>query len=305
MDKQEAIDYVLDELDKGRSPAEITAALSRKLGAPVELVSKFVRQTTVRYQQSKAGLGQSLTAGQKPVAANQEPLTYSPKPSAYSLQPTAFSQPKGANSLQPTAYDLQIAANRPAAVGMEAREAIPEPNAAYAPPLLAMETRPAAETRPVAEIQPAAETPALVEREGMGSAELEKFILDKLGTNTRDSDVVLGVIERTGMEYRQAQRLVSRVGARNLKKVTTRQNCLIVSLALVFLAVGLVLLGASVIVAYQIRFLLPSPNNLSYEQIQAAYEKGRNLVPWAFITGLVLSVGGGMGLFSAIRKQME
>jgi hypothetical protein len=94
------------------------------------------------------------------------------------------------------------------------------------------------------------------------------------------------------------------VGARNYHKVTTRQNCLFIPLALVFLAAGLVLLGASIVEAYQIQFLLPSPNNLSYDQIQAAYERGR-ILPWAFVTSLVLSVGGGIGLFSAIRKQME
>ncbi len=76
MDKQEAIDFVLDELDKGRSRAEITAALSRKLGAPVDLVSKFVAQTATRYQQSKA---------------RGKPTAFSLQPTAASLQPTAGS----------------------------------------------------------------------------------------------------------------------------------------------------------------------------------------------------------------------
>ena len=116
--------------------------------------------------------------------------------------------------------------------------------------------------------------------------------------------MALGVVERTGMEYRQAQRLVSRVGAKNYKKVTARQNCVIIPLAVLALVAGLVLLGASVFEAYQIRVLLPSPNNLSMEQVQAAVERGRDL-PWAFITGLALAVGGGIGLIAAIRKQME
>ena len=106
------------------------------------------------------------------------------------------------------------------------------------------------------------------------------------------------------MDYGQAQRLVSRVGARNYKKVARRQNCLIIPLAVLALVAGLVLLGASVFEAYAIRVLLPSPNNLSMEQVQAAVERGRDL-PWAFITGLALSVGGCIGLISAVRKQME
>ncbi len=150
----------------------------------------------------------------------------------------------------------------------------------------------------------AAEPLAPAGRETAVSPELEKYILDELGKSKREGDVVLGVVERTGMEYRQAQRLVSRVGAKNYKKVTARQNCVIIPLAVLALVAGLVLLGASVFEAYQIRFLLPSPNDLNIEQVQAAVQRGRSL-PWAFITGLALAVGGGIGLVGAIRKQME
>jgi hypothetical protein len=274
MDKQEAIDYVLDELDKGRSLPEITAALSRQLGAPGDMVGKFVTQTAERYAQSKAALGESL-------AASPQPLTTVQKQSGFGPPPAAFSQPLSPKSQPPIAVTPQTAANQPSA----AVEPLPEPDASYEPPPPAEPLPPAG---PVSDVSP----------------ELEEYILDELGKNRRDSDVVLGVVEKTGMEYRQAQRLVSRVGARNYKKVTSRQNCLIIPLALVALVAGLVLLGASVIEAYQIRFLLPSPNNLNMEQVQAVVERGRDL-PWAFITGLALSVGGCIGLISAIRKQME
>ena len=307
MDKQEAIDFVLDELDKGRGLPEITAALSRQLGAPQDLVGKFVTQTAERYQQSKAALGKPSAASQQPSAfgphpsaASQQPSALSPQPSAGSPQPSAGSPQPSAAASQPAvsqlaasqmaAYNPQTAVSQAALAGSEletaAVEPLPEPDT-YAPP-------------PVE----AAETPVPVEREPAVSPRLEKFILDELGKNKREGDVVLAVVERTGMEYARAQRLVSRVGAKNYKKVTARQNCLIIPLALLALTAGLVLLGASVIEAYQIRFLLPSPNNLNMEQIQAAVERGREL-PWAFITGLALSVGGGIGLFSAIRKQME
>ncbi len=282
MDKQEAIDFVLDELDKGRSPAEITAALSRRLGAPIDLVSKFVRQTALRYQQSKATLGQPLAASSQPAAPKPPPAAYTPQPSAFSQPPSAGTPQPLARSPQPSAYSAPPAAySQPSAPA----EPIPEPAPVYLEPA-------AAEPLPPVEPELAA-TPAL-----------EKFILNELGKNAREGDVVLQVVEKTGMNYRQAQRLVSRVGAKNYKKVTTRQNCLIIPLALLFLVAGLVLLGASIVEAAQIRFLLPSPNNLSIEQIQAAYERGRSL-PWAFGVGLALSLGGGFGLFSAIQKQRE
>lgn len=297
MDKQDAIDFVLDELDKGRSPAEITAALSRKLDAPVELVGKFVRQTKQRYEQSQGVSRQPLAGSQKPSASGPQPSAFSQQPLAGSQKPPAYSQPPAAHSQPPAAYSEQPLAGslQPSSGGLmpadyrqpeAAAEALPDPNKAY-------------EAAPVMEAAPVEQ----VEREAADALELEKYILDQLGKNKREGDIVLGVVERTGWDYKQAQRMVSRVGARNYKKVTARQNCLIIPLAVVFLIAGLILLGASVFEAYQIRIFLPSPD-LSLEQVQAAVERGRNL-PWAFITGLALSLGGGFGLISAIRKQME
>jgi hypothetical protein len=285
MDKQEAIDFVLDELDKGRGLPEITAALSRQLGAPPDLVGKFVAQTAQRYQQSKAALGQPPAAVQKPPSPSQVPPVFGAPPPATG-QPPAASQPPLATSYEPFDPDRRVVGSNPQPASVAAMvEPLPKPDAYEPPPVVA-------------------EAPAPPERDAVVSPELEKFILDELGKNKRQGDVVLGVVERTGMEYRQAQRLVSRVGAKNYKKVTARQNCLIIPLAVIALVAGLVLLGASVFEAYAIRVLLPSPNNLSIEQVQAAVQRGREL-PWAFITGLALSVGGGIGLISAVRKQME
>jgi hypothetical protein len=309
MDKQEAIDFVLDELDKGRSPAEITAALSRRLGAPIDLVSKFVRQTSLRYQQSKAALGEPLATSQKQSAPSQKPLASSQPPSAFSQPPPAASQKPAAISQKPLAPSQQ-----PAAIGLQPPAASQQPIAASHEPIASGQPPAAYKAQMAAEeaiplpnaeyTMPAEQTPRRAEREAAISPELEKYILDELGKNKREGDVVLGVVERTGMEYREAQRMVSRVGARNYKKVTARQNCLIIPLAVIALVAGLVLLGASVIEAYQIRFLLPSPNDLNLEQVQAAVQRGREL-PWAFVTGLALSLGGGIGLIGAIRKQME
>jgi hypothetical protein len=298
MDKQEAIDFVLDELDKGRSPAEITAALSRRLGAPIDLVSKFVRQTTVRYQESKAAVSQG------PAAVSKQPSADSRQPSAFSAQPQAASQKPATISQPPAAY------SQPPIAASQEPLAVSQPPAAYSPQTVAYSaqtTARAEEPIPLPDVGYATQeelAPAPVGRETTVSPELEKFILDELGKHTRQGDVVLGVVEQTGMEYQQAQLLVARVGSRNYKKVTARQNCLIIPLAVIALVAGLVLLGASVFEAYEIRVLLPSPNNLSMEQVRAAVERGRDL-PWAFITGLALAVGGGIGLIGAIRKQME
>lgn len=44
MNKQEAIDFILKQLDQGHSREEVAAALSEKMGAPLDLVSKFIAQ---------------------------------------------------------------------------------------------------------------------------------------------------------------------------------------------------------------------------------------------------------------------
>jgi len=297
VDKQQAIDFVLDELDKGRSLSAITAALSSQLGAPADLVGKFVSQTAERYAQSKGVLPPTPPSNPPLTVANRWSSSYGQSPSAPDLNHPGYGQPPAASDSQPTAYSRPPVADSQETGGFHdeagtaaAMEAIPEPNPRYiqAPAAITGETSFAPEK----------------ELEAATAPDLEKFILGELGKNKREGDIVLAVVERTGMEYRQAQRMVSRVGARNYKKVAAKQNCLIIPLAVVFLIAGLVLLGASVAEGYQLRFILNSPNNLSGEQIQQAYDRGRDL-PWAFITGLALSLGGSIGLFSALRKQMD
>ena len=200
MDKQEAIDFVLDELDKGHSLTDITSTLSLKLGAPPEVVGKFVTQTAERYQQSQAAL--------------KFPTSSSQMPSAFSAPPKAPPPP-----VIPSA-SLPSQPVRP--------EPIPEPNPVYQAPVVPV-AAPASQAAPAADLASASEAIGQVGKEA-ASPELEKFILDQLGKNKKVSDVVLLVVEKTGMEYRAAQRLVSRVGARNAKKVAAKQNCVIIPL---------------------------------------------------------------------------
>ncbi len=222
MDKQEAIDFVLDELDKGRSPAEITAALSRRLGAPVDLVSKFVRQT-----------GDPLPAVEgcpgEPSAC--EPTSHrrsSQQPSAFSAQPSSR-QPAAsrlhANSRWTLARSLQDPANLQAAASQQpvafdgqaagigaVEEALPLPNAS----IRCQRSR----------------LRAPAEREAAVSAELEKFILDELGKDKarRRCGAGSGREDRHGIPASPAT--WSRGWAlENYKKVTARQNCLIIPLA--------------------------------------------------------------------------
>jgi hypothetical protein len=45
MDKQDAIDFIVQEYENGLSPTDIASALSKKLNAPLEIVQRFVQKT--------------------------------------------------------------------------------------------------------------------------------------------------------------------------------------------------------------------------------------------------------------------
>lgn len=51
MNKQEAIDFIVKQIKEGRSRDEITAALSAKLGAPPDLIDKFIAQVAASQPQ--------------------------------------------------------------------------------------------------------------------------------------------------------------------------------------------------------------------------------------------------------------
>jgi peptide/nickel transport system permease protein len=105
MEKQEAIDFITGELDKGRRPEQIAAALSRRLNAPFELVLKFVRRTQQSYEQSKAVPGVSG-------AVSPQPTAYSPPPAVHSAQPAASRPQQTADRSQPAVSRSQPAVSR-------------------------------------------------------------------------------------------------------------------------------------------------------------------------------------------------
>lgn len=50
MDKQDAIQFILDSQERGKSEAEISYELSQRLGAPLEIVSRFVERVVAQYE---------------------------------------------------------------------------------------------------------------------------------------------------------------------------------------------------------------------------------------------------------------
>ena len=130
--------------------------------------------------------------------------------------------------------------------------------------------------------------------------EMEKQILKALSKNRRQSDVVELVCERTGLDWGDAQRLVARVASKNRKHLAFRQNLLIMPLALIAILAGLALLYAGISEAYLMgSAALEDPSNL------AVGRRDIESMVWAVPTGLMLLLGGGFGLYKALRAQFE
>ena len=134
-------------------------------------------------------------------------------------------------------------------------------------------------------------------------AQLESYIVRELSKQTKPSDIALYLCEVAGMEYTQAQKLISRTAVQHHKRIISRQNWIIIPLTIIATFAGLVLLSAGAIEAFTMRFLISRPSALTPEQILQAYDKGPELI-WAFTTGSILLIGGLVGFVSALRKQL-
>jgi len=234
MDKQGAIIFIHRELDNNRSQEEIVTLLSQELGAPPDLVSKFVAQ----------------------VVAERPKFTAAPRRQPASPAPAAQAVPPASVSYQP--------------VEAAARSAHAQPDQ-----------------------QPSWAIPKLE----FDQEEMDQLVLKFLSKSQRHNDVVAIVCERTGMNWGDAQRLVARVASKNRKHLAFRQNIIIIPLSLVAILAGLALLYAGVSEAYLMgSAAVADPSSLAYAN--------RDVV-WAIPTGLTLLVGGGFGLYKALKAQFE
>lgn len=78
MDKQQAVQFIIQELSKNRSQEEIASTLSQQLGAPPDMIKKFVSQVASNYTPpAVAGAGAPVqappSATPASTAAYQEP----------------------------------------------------------------------------------------------------------------------------------------------------------------------------------------------------------------------------------------
>jgi hypothetical protein len=199
-----------------------------------------------------------------------------------------------ASQMPEAAVDQTQAAAAPAAP----EQVMPEP-VAYAPPEQAEETQSDFEKAPSAPSQPVWEAGALSSAPKIDQAELEAMITKELAKNNRQSDVAVSVCEYTGMNWDDAQRLVARVAMEKRKHLTTRQNFIFIPLAVIAILVGIALVYAGVSESYTTgsALMTGAPLESSSQDVQG--------IVWAIPTGVGLLLGGGFGLYKALRAQFE
>lgn len=256
MDKQDAIDFIVQEYENGLSPTDIASELSKKLNAPVEIVQRFVHKTL----EQRLALVNTLTqAPLQPTEPSSAPPETKPtqQPIEETSMPEAESTPFAPlNGLQP---------NPPETASSHA-----DALAAYAE-----------------------------------DARLQKLVLKELGKDAKQSDVVMKVCEETGLDWRDAQRLVARIAAQHRHKLTAKQNMIIIPLSLMALLGGILLTiaGAEELFAFANALL-----GLQAGQNPAGLPPTQEFLrsaPWAMMTGLGLILGGVAGLANVIKRQLE
>jgi hypothetical protein len=134
---------------------------------------------------------------------------------------------------------------------------------------------------------------------------VEKFVMQMLTSNQKNSDVVMAVCERTGLGWEDGQRLVSRIAARNRKVLQSRQNRLPLILSILALSAGALMIFAGINEAYTIYTVLQAAQSSQEMVMMAASQEFLRRAVWSLLTGGALLLGGTIGLFIALRSQFE
>jgi len=126
----------------------------------------------------------------------------------------------------------------------------------------------------------------------MTDEEIADYIVTQIGKHRQRSDIAIEVCELTGMDYREAQKLVYQVAYEKRKAIAARQSPLMVIFGVGFLLVGVVLLF--------IYLVLPL----------IAVASGTNYIPrpssiYYIGMGFALVFAGILGLWQTIRQFFE
>ena len=325
MEKQEAIDFILNEIGKNRSEDEIVEELSGLLAAPQDIVRSFVSRTLA----SRTSIEPIPPTAETPELAEE---TQPPPPEEFALDedvflgeetpaPQDYQEPAPANdsSIEEVQFaeesqqvedfqlveevqvveepelveDWQLIEDLPPDEDVEQIEALELEEEDHA-----VETVPP----PAPVWDPGAMAKKMAEPLSPGDqARLEKAILAALSKQRRQSDVVMMVCERTGMSWGQAQRLVTEVSMKNRKSLNRRQGLVQILLSLLTVLAGLALIFLVLSELYTFYRLYTQPEAMG----TATYAILDRYTISAGVLGTLLFLGGVTGMVLGIRKRLD
>lgn len=318
MNQQQATDFVLRELVRGRAQADIAAELAQQLRAPRDLVEKFVARVEAQNPQARLQpppqpapevqlppwLREAETAGQPqagPFLPEDAPLPVTPGSGQSSQRITDI---KEAEALVLARLGLQ-SPRQEIVAELARRTGEPVELAERFVTLVEARRQPARTSVP----PPAPEPPRLPTARAAGKAlsddpELVRLVFSELSKHRQRSDVVMMVCERTGVEWSQAQRFVAQVETEQRGKISARKNILVIPLGIIFIISGL---AVAISNAQVVIFLLGpafNPTSVSPEIIEATIS-AMPYAPYLFLAGLGMIAGGVVGIVLAIRSQTD
>jgi hypothetical protein len=295
MEKQEAIEFIQKELEQNRSQAEIVVALSQQLGAPPEIVARFVSQTIANSPLSQAPQTPETKLGEPQASSESPTLQATEAPPNESLPSfTSETPPEEPPVIEESPARYPDWSDPFYTQADESPSTMVEPESIDVPATIKI-AAPQSET----DFFPAEDASSPRSSTSEVDSELEKEIVRELSRNMRQSDVIVMVCEKTGLSWDSAQRLVARVSMKNRKKLASRQNFIMLPMALIFIVAGLALVGASGSEMLTFINVLINPNAVPPGTTPHV---SRSTISY-FVLGVLLILGGAVGLFRALQNQ--
>ena len=121
--------------------------------------------------------------------------------------------------------------------------------------------------------------------------ELTAFIIKELSRHRNRKDIVQRICEREGLNWKDAERLITLVEANHSRTIATRQTPL-----LLFLSIGTLLLGIGLLV-FNMQILLALFQNDVLGQLLSLQSSYYRMI--GLLSGLGMTVGGLVGLWKA------
>lgn len=121
--------------------------------------------------------------------------------------------------------------------------------------------------------------------------ELTTLIVKELGKQHNRQDIIQKVCERGGLDWKDAEQLITLVESQHKRTIATRQTPL-----LLFLSIGTLLIGIGLL-AFNMKFLLTFFQKDVLGQILSLQSSYYQII--GLVTGLGMTVGGVVGLWRA------